>query len=188
MVLPAPNVSRDCCARRLSAWRSPRRSRASPADRHGRKPVLLASAVLAIAVGLAMPALLSAGTGGVFAFLALRARRDGAHLRAAPGRCCRALPGSQSATPARPALTISAASSALPSRRRWRRFSRRAAASPGSAITSRSPAWSAFSRCSACGRRRKKQQAEVLRCPGVLLSEGRKGFRSEWSRHSGQKL
>ena len=44
---------------------------AALADRFGRRPVLLVSAVLAIAVGLAMPALLSAGTLGVFAFLAL---------------------------------------------------------------------------------------------------------------------
>ena len=44
---------------------------AALADRFGRRPVLLVSAVIAIAVGLAMPALLSAGTAGVFAFLAL---------------------------------------------------------------------------------------------------------------------
>jgi metabolite-proton symporter len=44
---------------------------AALADRFGRRPVLLVSAVLAIAVGMAMPALLSAGTVGVFAFLAL---------------------------------------------------------------------------------------------------------------------
>ena len=44
---------------------------AALADRLGRRPVLLGSAVLAIAVGLAMPALLAAGTAGVFAFLAL---------------------------------------------------------------------------------------------------------------------
>ena len=44
---------------------------AALADRFGRRPVLLTSAVVAIAVGLAMPALLSAGTIGVFAFLAL---------------------------------------------------------------------------------------------------------------------
>ena len=44
---------------------------AALADRFGRRPVLLVSALIAMAVGLAMPALLSAGTGGVFAFLAL---------------------------------------------------------------------------------------------------------------------
>ena len=44
---------------------------AALADRFGRRPVLLVSAVGAVAVGLAMPALLSAGTVGVFAFLAL---------------------------------------------------------------------------------------------------------------------
>ncbi|HEY6518034.1 MAG TPA: MFS transporter [Roseiarcus sp.] len=44
---------------------------AALADRFGRRPVLLVSAILAIAVGLAMPALLSAGIAGVFAFLAL---------------------------------------------------------------------------------------------------------------------
>jgi metabolite-proton symporter len=44
---------------------------AALADRFGRRPVLLVSAILAIAVGLAMPALLSAGTVGVFIFLAL---------------------------------------------------------------------------------------------------------------------
>jgi MFS family permease len=44
---------------------------AALADRFGRRPVLLVSAVVAIAVGFAMPALLSAGTVGVFTFLAL---------------------------------------------------------------------------------------------------------------------
>jgi metabolite-proton symporter len=44
---------------------------AALADRFGRRPVLLLSAILAIAVGLAMPALLSAGAVGVFIFLAL---------------------------------------------------------------------------------------------------------------------
>jgi MFS family permease len=44
---------------------------AALADRFGRRPVLLVSAVVAIAVGLVMPALLSAGTVGVFTFLAL---------------------------------------------------------------------------------------------------------------------
>ena len=44
---------------------------AALADRLGRRPVLLVSAVAAIAVGLMMPALLSAGTVGVFIFLAL---------------------------------------------------------------------------------------------------------------------
>ena len=44
---------------------------AALADRLGRRPVLLVSAILAIAVGLTMPALLSAGTVGVFAFIAL---------------------------------------------------------------------------------------------------------------------
>ena len=41
------------------------------ADRFGRRPVLLVSAVAAIGVGLAMPALMSAGIIGVFIFLAL---------------------------------------------------------------------------------------------------------------------
>ena len=44
---------------------------AALADRFGRRPVLLVSAVAAIAVGLAMPALMSAGLVGVFIFLAL---------------------------------------------------------------------------------------------------------------------
>ncbi len=44
---------------------------AALADRFGRRPVLMASAAIAIAVGLAMPALMASGTGGVFAFLAL---------------------------------------------------------------------------------------------------------------------
>jgi metabolite-proton symporter len=44
---------------------------AALADRLGRRPVLLASALLAVVVGLAMPALLAGGTPGVFAFLAL---------------------------------------------------------------------------------------------------------------------
>ena len=44
---------------------------AALADRFGRRPVLLVSAVAAIAVGLAMPVLLSGGTVGVFIFLAL---------------------------------------------------------------------------------------------------------------------
>jgi nitrate/nitrite transporter NarK len=44
---------------------------AALADRFGRRPVLLVSAILAIAVGLAMPALISAGAVGVFIFLAL---------------------------------------------------------------------------------------------------------------------
>ena len=44
---------------------------AALADRFGRRPVLLASAVVAIAVGLAMPWLMASGLAGVFAFLAL---------------------------------------------------------------------------------------------------------------------
>jgi MFS family permease len=41
------------------------------ADRFGRRPTLLAAALLAIGVGAAMPTLLQSGTVGVFAFLAL---------------------------------------------------------------------------------------------------------------------
>jgi MFS family permease len=44
---------------------------AALADRVGRRPVLLISAVVAAAVGLAMPALLAQGPGGVLAFLSL---------------------------------------------------------------------------------------------------------------------
>jgi metabolite-proton symporter len=44
---------------------------AALADRFGRRPVLLASAVLAAAVGLAMPALLAQGPTGVLIFLCL---------------------------------------------------------------------------------------------------------------------
>ncbi len=44
---------------------------AALADQFGRRPVLLVSAVAAIGVGLAMPALMSAGIIGVFVFLAL---------------------------------------------------------------------------------------------------------------------
>jgi metabolite-proton symporter len=44
---------------------------AALADRVGRRPVLLISAVAAAAVGLMMPALLAQGTGGVLAFLSL---------------------------------------------------------------------------------------------------------------------
>jgi metabolite-proton symporter len=44
---------------------------AALADRLGRRPVLLASAVAAVGVGLAMPALLAQGTVGVFVFLSL---------------------------------------------------------------------------------------------------------------------
>jgi len=44
---------------------------AALADAFGRRPVLLVSALIAIGVGLAMPALLAAGTLGVFIFLAL---------------------------------------------------------------------------------------------------------------------
>jgi MFS family permease len=44
---------------------------AALADHLGRRPVLLVSAAAAIAVGLAMPALLSGGAVGVFIFLAL---------------------------------------------------------------------------------------------------------------------
>src|SRR5271157_4047005 len=53
---------------------------AALADRVGRRPVLLVSAVIAAAVGLMMPALLAQGPGGV---LAARAWRDGPDLRAA---------------------------------------------------------------------------------------------------------
>ncbi len=44
---------------------------AALADRFGRRPVLLASAVLAGAVGLAMPALLAQGAGGALVFLSV---------------------------------------------------------------------------------------------------------------------
>jgi metabolite-proton symporter len=44
---------------------------AALADRFGRRPVLLVAAIAAAAVGLAMPALLDAGTIGVLAFLSL---------------------------------------------------------------------------------------------------------------------
>jgi MFS family permease len=44
---------------------------AALADRFGRRPVLLVSAVLAIAVGMAMAGLLAGGAAGVFVFLAL---------------------------------------------------------------------------------------------------------------------
>ena len=44
---------------------------AALADRFGRRPVLLAAAIVAAAVGLAMPALLDGGTIGVLAFLSL---------------------------------------------------------------------------------------------------------------------
>ncbi|HEX9169680.1 MAG TPA: MFS transporter [Roseiarcus sp.] len=44
---------------------------AALADRVGRRPVLLVSAVVAAAVGLIMPALLAQGPGGVLAFLSL---------------------------------------------------------------------------------------------------------------------
>jgi MFS family permease len=44
---------------------------AALADRVGRRPVLLVSAVIAAAVGLAMPALLAQGPAGVLAFLSL---------------------------------------------------------------------------------------------------------------------
>ena len=44
---------------------------ATLADRVGRRPVLLVSAVIAAAVGLMMPALLAQGPGGVLAFLSL---------------------------------------------------------------------------------------------------------------------
>ncbi|HZZ61019.1 MAG TPA: MFS transporter [Roseiarcus sp.] len=44
---------------------------AALADRIGRRPVLLAAAIAAFAVGLAMPALLAQGEGGTLAFLAV---------------------------------------------------------------------------------------------------------------------
>jgi len=44
---------------------------AALADRFGRRPVLLAAAIVAAAVGLAMPTLLGGGTFGVLAFLSL---------------------------------------------------------------------------------------------------------------------
>jgi MFS family permease len=118
---------------------------AALADRFGRRPVLMSFAVVAILVGLAMPRLMSGGAVGVFAFLRWRWARWGSPSRRL-ARCCQSSFRFPSATPARPAPTISAASSAPRSLRRSRRFSRRAAASPGSAITSRSPARSVLSR------------------------------------------
>ncbi len=44
---------------------------AALADRFGRRPVLIGASLLAAAVGLAMPALMDAGTCGVLAFLCL---------------------------------------------------------------------------------------------------------------------
>jgi metabolite-proton symporter len=44
---------------------------AALADRFGRRPTLMGSALIAIAVGLAMPALMASGAIGVFAFLAV---------------------------------------------------------------------------------------------------------------------
>ena len=95
-----------------------------PALRRARRPVrppagAAVSAVAAIAVGLAMPALMAAGMVGVFVFLALALGVMG--LTFAPlGALLPELFPFPSATRARRARTISAASSAPPSRRRWR--------------------------------------------------------------------
>ena len=68
---------------------------AALADRFGRRPVLLVSAVLAIAVGLAMPALMSAGMLGVFIFLALALGVMGLTFAPLGRPLARALPGSR---------------------------------------------------------------------------------------------
>ena len=65
---------------------------AALADRVGRRPVLLAAAVAAFAVGLAMPARLAQGPGGNSGFSLRRARRHGADLRAARGAAPRIVP------------------------------------------------------------------------------------------------
>jgi MFS family permease len=115
------------------------------ADRFGRRPVLMTSAVLAAAVGLAMPALLAQGPAGVLVFLSAALGAMG--LTFAPlGALLPELFPTQCATPAPRAPTISAASSGPRSRLLSPRFSSRPAASPRSAPTSQAPPSSAFSR------------------------------------------
>ena len=88
---------------------------AALADRFGRRPVLLAAAIAAAAVGLAMPPLLGAGTIGALAFLSLALGAMG--LTFAPlGALLPELFPPACATPAPRAPIISAAFSAPRSR------------------------------------------------------------------------
>ena len=113
---------------------------AALADRFGRRPVLIVSAVVAIVVGLAMPCADGRRPGRRLRLSRAGARRDGAHLRAARRAVARAVPGSR---------PLHGRGERLQSRRHPRRLVRAVAgagsgggpaASPGSAITSPSPA------------------------------------------------
>ena len=67
----APHAPCALSAPGLTRYRRLTPVSAALADRFGRRPVLLASAILAALVGLTMPALLARGLGGVLAFLSL---------------------------------------------------------------------------------------------------------------------
>jgi hypothetical protein len=103
---------------------------AALADRVGRRPVLLISAVAAAAVGLVMPALLAQGPAGVRLPLA-RAWRDRADLGAPRGAAAGTVPDRGAPYRRGERLQFSAGFSTPRSRLRWREYSRRAAASVG---------------------------------------------------------
>ena len=98
--------------------------------------MLLASAVVAIAVGLAMPALLAAGPAGVFAFLALALGVMGLTFAPLGALLPELFPVPVRYTGAASAYNLGGILGGLVRARRWRRFWKRAAASPGSAIIS----------------------------------------------------
>jgi len=112
---------------------------AALADRFGRRPVLLVSAVIAIVVGLAMPVLLSAGTVGVFAFLALALGAMGLTFAPLGALLPELFPVPVRYTGASSTYNLGGILGA-PSRRRSHKFWKRVEASPGSAIISLSPA------------------------------------------------
>jgi MFS family permease len=119
---------------------------AALADRVGRRPVLLISAAAAAAVGLAMPGLLAQGQGGVLAFLSLLLGVMGLTFAPLGALLPELFPTEVRYTGAASAYNLGGILGASLAPSLAQLLEARAAASPGSAITSPSQPRSASSR------------------------------------------
>ena len=144
---------------------------AALADRVGRRPALLASAVLAGAVGLAMPTLLAQGPVGVFIFLSFALGVMGLTFAPLGALLPELFPTEVRYTGAASAYNLGGilGASLAPTLAQVLRL---AGASLGSAITSPSPRSSAFSRSSACARRGARGPLAEARFPFGLRRLG----------------